>query len=124
MFMFNNFSYCNGTLWVSDKNQSEQYILFCASAKIYKKLENPPREYTLIEILTFVMETFNIVSCLLLIITALLYYFIPEVQDIEGICTFHLTLNMGIFHGSVAYMFMFPIGLLPDFCITAGKCFH
>lgn len=64
---------------------------------------------------------FNVMSTIALAITIFIYSFLKEVQDIQGKCIFHLSLNMFCVHGGISYIMIFDsIGvLLPNACITS-----
>lgn len=75
-------------------------------------------------LLTFVALLF-MVSGIFLAITAAIYFFIPQTQDIEGKCTFHLIFNQSLTYLLGAYWCLrldtMEMTILEEFCISHCK---
>lgn len=118
-------SYCIGRRnFLYDRNDTDTALL-CANKRIqYTELANfePPKEDELESFFMSTMTVLNIISTLMLALTAFLYRVLDEVQDIQGKCLFHLTFVMCLEHACMSYMLFFETDrILPNMCITNCK---
>lgn len=104
-------------------------MLYCSSEGISNATElhvtTPNRDETPFEVLLKKIETiFCIISGSLLAITALIYFIIPQTQDVEGKCTFNLILMQCFQYFLGAFLRIAhekDLPLVNDFCITHCK---
>ncbi len=98
----------------------KQVAWYCTNNQIFL----PEPIFVLTTFYESLMIILNMISFLLLLMTALLYCFTPEVQDVEGNCTFHYTLNLALLHGTLIDLFLNQTSSSLDFCITECRHFY
>lgn len=116
--------YCIGLEQITYEENVLEVALICDQERInMNELED--KSMTNVSLFTSLLIKalliFNVMSTIALAITIFIYSFLKEVQDIQGKCIFHLSLNMFCVHGGISYIMIFDsIGvLLPNACITS-----
>lgn len=114
-----------GPYYSSSLTRPTRIAITCSSQRVWYHEQNitgveeaktEARNLKIYSTLTFI---FNLLSGLALLTTAGIYFFLPDVQDLQGSCYFHFTLAAAFGHLTLTYVELFDEdGLLPDMCIT------
>lgn len=117
--------FCTGDIQYSFSNRTSYNVAVTCSSyrKWYKDVNvnggESVQKAKYYRLFSFLVKIFNFTSAVLLLTTALIYYALPNVQNVQDSCYFYFTFVAGLGHSTLTYMEIFDQeGLLPDMCIT------